>query len=225
MPNTITQEDVKKGIYIDFEGNVGMDPTLLGAYFLDTQTQKPKFIQYVHESRFEMAAKYSRQCTFLDLEQTFERLGEMAFREKRLFFSWSSREKDAISNLIKNPKLREYILENLVDCKKFAKKWKNRYHHNIIFPYITGRGRHRLTEYANLINYHIPQVAQGRNTGQRLRDVRNQLGNHEENYSRITLVAKRKWQNLLLHNEHDCKSMKEVAKTAMLDLREYTLFA
>ena len=136
MSKTITEDDIKKGIYIDFEGNVGMPPTLLGVYFFDTQKQKPKFIQYVHESRFENAAQHSEQCTFLDFEETFHRLAEMAFRENRLFFAWSRREQDAISHIIKNYKLKNYVLEHLVDCKMLAKKWKNKYHRNIIFEYI-----------------------------------------------------------------------------------------
>ena len=39
---TIKQEDMRKGIYIDFEGNMEMDPTMLGAFYLDLQYREPK---------------------------------------------------------------------------------------------------------------------------------------------------------------------------------------
>ena len=220
---TITKKDIMKGIYIDFEGNVDMAPTLLGAYYIERETRHLKLTQYVHETKFRSTVRRYPKCTFLNLNDTFEQLAELAYREGRYFFAWSSREKDAISMLIKNHDLREYVLSHLIDCKKLAKKWKRRYRPNVEIPYVTGQGRHRLSEYANLINYSIPTRAVGGNTGENLRYVRGQLQNHSNRYLDITNLAKKRWENVLIHNEHDCKSMREVAKTAILDLNECRL--
>ena len=59
--------------------------------------------------------------------------------------------------------------------------------------------------------------------GKRLRDVRKQLKTRKNEYVNLTPVAKRKWKNLLLHNEHDCKSMREVTLEAISDLRRYNI--
>lgn len=222
---TIKQEDMRKGIYIDFEGNMEMDPTMLGAFYFDLQSREPKLIQYVHELGFETAAASIEQCVYSTIEDTFRELATMAYRERRLFFAWSSREKIAISNSITNPKLKKFVLEHLVDSKTIAKKWKRKFHGEVNFPRITGQGRHRLYEYSKLINYHTPNLAKPGTTGKRLRDVRGQLRNRNNEYRNITGVAKRKWKNLLLHNEHDLKSMREVTKVAMRDLKKCHLSA
>ena len=220
---TVTEKEITNGIYIDFEGNMGMEPTLLGAYFLDSKSQQAKLLHYVHEPRFQTAADSIQSCVFNSIEKTFETLAEMAFREKRLFFAWSSREKEVISNSISNPKLKEFILRHLVDSKKLSKIWKKRFHPDVNFPLITGQGRHRLYEYAKLINYKTPNMAKPGKAGKRLRDVRKQLKNRKNEYLNLTPVAKRKWKNLLLHNEHDCKSMREVSLEAISDLKRYRI--
>ena len=97
---TVTEKEIANGIYIDFEGNKGMEPTLLGAFFLDSKSQKTNLIHYVHEPRFQTAADSVQSCVFNSLEATFETLAKMAIREGRLFFAWSSREKEVISKSI-----------------------------------------------------------------------------------------------------------------------------
>ena len=219
----LTKTEIDRGIYIDFEGNVDRPPTLLGAFCPDMLPEEKRFIQFVHEPVFMTAAEAVDGCVFVNLHKTFYTLAQKAKREKRFLFAWSSREAKAISELISDMELREYVLANLVDCKKIAKRWKSRFHRDVTFPYITGQGRHRLSEYSKLIGYQIPHMAGAGTTGKRLRDVRGQLFKRDNQYSNLTPVAKSKWKNLLRHNEHDCKSMRSIAGAAISDLGKFSM--
>ena len=74
---------------------------------------------------------------------------------------------------------------------------------DVVFPYITGQGRHRLSEYMKLIGYPVPPDHGPGNTGQRIRYLRQQLLSEHGEYSALTRVAKGKWTNRLKHNWHD----------------------
>lgn len=219
MPS-VNVQDVRTAIYIDFEGNVDKPPTLLGAQYVDLSKEITVFNQYVHEEIFYSAGA-AKGCINFDLNETFDALCKIARRDERMFFAWSTREKQAIEEGLTNIRLKDFVLSRLFDCKKIAKRWKNRFHPKVDFPYISGQGRHRLNEYAKLIDYPIPNTAGPRTAGKRLRDVRQQLALRDGSYEQITGVAKRKWVNLLTHNRLDCEVMMEVSMTAITDLGNF----
>ena len=217
----ITLEPVSRAIYIDFEGNVDREPTFLGSHHIDAKTGTDIFTQYVHEDIFRSAAKTKAQCVNKSIEEAFEHLATIAYRENRIFLAWSSREKLAIETFIANEKLKEFVLSRLFDSKRVARRWKNRFHRNVTFERLPRQGRHRLSEYMNLIGYHVPSTAGPGNTGQRLRTVREQLVRRNGDYENLTAVSKGKWTKVLSHNYHDCVGMREVTLAAMKDLRTF----
>ena len=217
----INLETVSKAIYIDFEGNVAREPTFLGSHHLDIQTGAEVFTQYVHEEIFHSATKAKAQCINQSIEEAFECLAAIAHKEDRIFLAWSTREKQAIETFVSNEKLREFVVSRLFDSKRIARRWKNRFHRNVIFERLPGQGKHRLSTYMNLIGYHLPNTAGPGNTGQRLRTVRGQLIRHNGDYEKLTAVSKGKWTKVLSHNYHDCVGMREVTVTAMKDLKTF----
>jgi len=217
----ITPKDAEKAIYIDFEGNADESPTLLGALYVDSTTNRDVFIQYVHEEVFYPAGEAKEDCINASIEEAFTSLAKIASRDDRLFFAWSSHEKATAEEFLRNRRLKKLVVERIIDCKGIARKWKNRFHRDVEFPYVTGQGRHRLSEYMKLVDYQIPKTAGPGNTGKRLRDIRAQLTNKDGDYQKLTGVAKRKWTNLLSHNRHDCLGMREVSLKAIGRLRRF----
>ena len=211
----INDEIARNAMYIDFEGNAECLPTFLGVLYWDAVTYKPEFKQYVHEAAFHSASENTDRCINKSIEDSLESLVDIAERENRLLFAWSTREKLAIERFLSNEELKERVLARLFDCKKIAKKWKNKFHSHVTFERIWGGGRHRLSEYMSLVGYEVPSSAGPGNTGSRLRYVRNQLLNRDGNYFDLTPVAKRKWKGVIAHNYHDCRGMRHVIKTAI----------
>ncbi|MCL0055482.1 hypothetical protein M1N56_06395 [Dehalococcoidia bacterium] len=217
----INDEIAKRAIYIDFEGNVGRAPTFLGAQYLDEATGKTVFGQYVHEDVFQSAGDVTDKCINKSIESSIKSLARIAYRENRLFFAWSTREKIAIESFLSNEKLKEFVLSRLFDCKTIAKRWKGKFHRQVRFRRLRGQGVHRLSEYMSLVGYEVPPSAGPGNTGKRLRDVREQLSKRDGNYLNLTPVAKRKWKNVLTHNYHDCRGMRAVTKAAISGLKTF----
>lgn len=220
MPK-IDLEKVSKAIYIDFEGNVNREPTFLGSLHFDNETGTKVLTQYVHEDIFCHAAKIKPQCVNKSIEEAFEYLGTIAHREDRIFLAWSTHEKQIIEKFISTKKTRDSVLSRLFDSKRIARRWKNIRYRDVIFERIPGQGRHRLSEYMDLIGYQVPSNARAGNTGQRLRAVRKQLVRHSGDYEKLTAVTKGKWTKVLSHNYHDCVGMREVTLTAMNDLKTF----
>ena len=217
----ITPKDVKKAIYIDFEGNVDEPPTFLGALYVDSTTNRDVFIQYVHDETFYPAGEAKEDCINASIEETFTSLTKIASGEDRLFFAWSTREKKAVEEFLRSRRLRKLVLERIIDSKNIARRWKNRFHRDVEFPYVTGQGRNRLSEYMKLVGYSVPPTAGPGNTGKRLRDIRTQLTSKAGDYQKLTGVAKRKWTNLLSHNRHDCLAMRAVSLKAIDQLQRF----
>jgi len=124
--------------------------------------------------------------------------------------AWSSRELQAIKDHCSSNELKTFFESNIVDAKKLARVWKKLFFPDVVFPYLTGQGRHRLNEYLKLIGYSVPKSHGPGNTGQRIRYIRHQLVRHGSDYRSVTSVTKAKWTKLLAHNFHDCWGLLEL---------------
>lgn len=205
----LSLDDAKRAIYIDFEGTVNDPPSLLGTLMMSNDSSED-VTQYVIEEALYPAGEVKEQCTNSSLDKTLELLRELAERENRRCVAWSSREVQAINDHCSSNELKGYFEANIVDAKKIARVWKRRFFPGVVFPYVTGQGRHRLYEYLRLIGYSVPKSHGPGNTGQRIRYVRNQLANHCNDYGSVTNVTKAKWTKLLGHNFHDCRGLRDL---------------
>lgn len=219
MKQPITQLQAKRALYIDFEGTVADPPSLLGVHYVDDEGGAPQFKQYVSEEALYPAAESSEDCVNQSLRKTLEGLCERSVTEGRVLIAWSSREVQAIEGLDLPSAEKEYLSENIIDGKVISRRWKRKFFPDVEFPYITGLGRHRLSEYMKLIGYRVPASHGPGNTGQRIRYVRNQLMKRNGVYQSLTPVAKGKWTKMLRHNRHDCVGLMEVVLRAVTDLQ------
>ena len=88
----ITASEVDKGIYIDFEGNAGAAPTMLGVLYTDLASSQEVFTQYVLDEAFYPAGDAKEECVNLSMNETFSLLAELARAGDRRLFAWSTHE-------------------------------------------------------------------------------------------------------------------------------------
>ena len=206
----LSEQDALRAIYLDFEGTIADPPSLLGVLYLEDDEQDPEFVQYVHERAFESAFPSRPWCRNLSIESALGEIGQLAREENRILVAGSGRENRAIDQYVDSSDVGDLVAGNLVDARILARKWKRRFYPEVVFPYVTGQGRHRLAEYMKLVGYHVPASHGPGNTGQRIRYVRRQLVSRCGDFSSITATGKAKWTNLLKHNFHDCAGLRAV---------------
>lgn len=220
MEPLISVTQANRAIIIDFEGTKADPPSLLGVLYVKDGEMTQTFDQFVFETALFPAGDSTEVCTNQDLSTTLINLANLARSENRILIAWSSREIQAIREANLPSLVMDFLSDNVVDARVLARRWKRRFFPDVVFPYITGQGRHRLSEYMKLIGYPVPSAHGPGNTGQRIRYVRQQLLSKHGEYADITRVAKGKWTNLLKHNWHDCGGLREILVRVAIDLSD-----
>ena len=226
----LTPEEAARAVYIDFEGNQKLPPTLLGVLVAEDGCPA-SFRQFVFEETFQPAVLAREKDTYRDAAQEIgctrdnwtycaaaAALADQCEQEDRWLVAWSSREFVAFAEVLgaDNPLLAR-VGARYRDAKRTAARWKMRRHPGTKFKLTPGRGRHRLANYTDLVGYAVPPHLGDQTAGKRLADVRAQL-DKKRDFSALTATAKRKWTNLLHYNFHDCNGMRAVAVTASAGL-------
>ena len=218
MKSEITLMEAQRALIIDFEGTMTDPPSLLGVLYVKDGENSQTFNQYVSETNLYPAGEPHPQCINQDLPTTLANLSDLARDEDRILVAWSSREIQAINEQDLPAHVKSFFSDHITDARKIARRWKRLFFPDVEFQYITGQGRHRLSEYMKLIGYPVPRAHGPGNTGQRIRYVRQQLIKKGGNYSGLTSVAKAKWTNMLKHNWHDCGGLREIFLRVVTDL-------
>jgi hypothetical protein len=212
----LTLEEAHRAIYIDFEGNMDMPPTLLGIYVGDESTEDLR--QAIHEPAFWPLAQQSQSRTVAAREvyaqplvQTLSTLKDQAIAEDRRVIAWSSREAIAIRESGCDDDTLHFFEEQLIDAKIIAKRWKHKTYPHIRWQRRARGATHSLDRYMELVGYHVPLVNGPGKTGTRLRNLRARL----ESGRPMTKGLRSHWTKLLNHNFHDCRGMRAVTVTAL----------
>jgi hypothetical protein len=106
------------------------------------------------------------------------------------------------------------------DARMIAVKWLNR----IKRKHVNWKKEHPswnidrgLKNFFELMGYYRPLHLGKEKTTKRIRDVRNMLTKRNGDYEQLTGTAKRKWTNLLKHNQHDVIGMRTLMEKALSD--------
>ena len=192
-------------IFIDFEGNKGKTPTLLGV--LERTTNFEIFHQYILEDIFAVLSPSEKHPQLLvdSLENILKDL-DTRHGVNAIVYAWSSHEQTAIDELLSDAELSSQWTDRIIDAKKLAQRWAKVTFPNHQFKKTERRGRHTLDQYLDLIKYKVPTVHGAGQTGKRLRSLRETLIKGQPFESWPT-SKKKYWTNLLAHNKHDCYGM------------------
>jgi hypothetical protein len=212
----LTLEEARRALYIDFEGNMDMPPTLLGVYFGDVHSED--FKQVIHEPGFSTLADGEQSPSVAAVHVYGQSLGnaltalkDRALAEDRRVIAWSSREAIAIRESGCDNDTLHFFEEQLIDAKIIAKQWKKKTYPHIRWQRRPRGATHSLDRYMELVGYRVPYSHGPGKTGARLRNIRERL----EAGKPMTKGLRGHWTKLLNHNFHDCRGMRAVTVTAL----------
>jgi len=196
--SSITREEAKRAICIDFEGFVDKEPSLIGIAI------GAKLKQVALDPGLGLAAKAKRMRVQIG-ELTVRALLEQADKEKRRIVGFSQHEK-RVCKAFYGLDLSPFY----ADARLIAKKWMAKANPNL------RRRTKSLKDYMKLIDYKRRSYLGERQSTQRIRAVRDMCAKRGS-YEALTRTVKGKWTKLLEHNKDDVLGMRELVFKCVTD--------
>jgi len=203
--SSLTRDEVRRAIYIDFESFADQPPTLIG-YSFDQH-----FIQVVFDRDLESAAS-AKGLSVQDSQVVVARLWGRAKYERRRIVAFSQFNKN-----LSLDKLGVDLSPVYADARLIARKWLGRLkgcHPDWKHKHPNWEIERGLKNFLDLIGYHRPRHLGIEKTTSRILAVRDQLIKRRS-FDKLTAVAKAKWTKLLDHNRHDVLGMIELVTKAV----------
>ena len=215
----ITKSQAERSLYVDFESNSGKSPSVMGVLYKNNDGHDV-FTQYILEPELTGASNLGKYCRVSSLYSALEEVRRIVLNESRFLIAWSKNEIKVI---------RKYcaeILEDSFEAKYLnaipvAKSWHTEKYPEQEVPGTPGRGRHTLEYYLKKIGYNVPKGCGHGSASKPIAVMRKRLKKENGRMEKIDKDVKDAWQNMLIHNEHDCKGMREVMRqTTLLERNE-----
>ena len=207
MIKSISKDEAKSAIYLDFEGNKDKPPSFAGTV-IDGEYQGT-FL----EEEFKSVARH-RKMFLQDLPDFTAKLLRKAETEKRIIIAWSTHELDFLSE--SHPNIEEYYLNanKLVmkffrdNRKRTIKKIKAKIDEEKLFM----KRKPGLKDLLQLdyVDYNYPKAFVGFSPSKEITRVRKQLTNKSGLYKNLSRGAKVALGKMIKYNEHDCMGMKHL---------------
>jgi len=164
--SSLTRDEVRRAIYIDFEGFADQAPTLIGYSF------DQRFIQVVFDRALESAAS-AKGLSVQDSQVVVARLWGRAKYERRRIVAFSQFDKN-----LSLDKLGVDLSPVYADARLIARKWLGRLkgrHPNWKQKHPNWETERGLKNFLDLIGYHRPKHLGMEKTTSRIQAVRDQL--------------------------------------------------
>ena len=201
---SISKDDLRTAIYIDFEGFMEQPPTLIGL------SCDRHFAQIVFDKTLSSAAS-EKHLSLQDAQNSVSDLLRRATREKRRIVAYSQFDKN-----LAREKLGVDLSPVYADARLIATKWlrliKSR-NPNWRKTHPNWDIDRTLKNFLDLIGYNRPNHLGIEKTTSRIKHVKDQLIKRGS-FHDLTPVAKAKWTKLLDHNRHDVLGMMKLVEMA-----------
>jgi hypothetical protein len=195
----LTQAEALRALYVDFEGEKGRPPVLLGVHRRG-RGARPFVQQDVLDAAFVGLAGI---C--LSLHDAVEKVVRRAEHGDRRIVAWSEHELDVVRTLRdEDPGIVARFEARFANARAVAERWRNRLHDGV------RPEPGRLVDYLALVGYRVPDEAAGGDVGETIRALRPRL----ERGLSPTPAQQARWDRLLEHNRHDCAGMRRVCLAA-----------
>jgi hypothetical protein len=195
----LTAQEAKSAIYIDYEGNMKLPPTLLG-WYVDGEYKAS-----ILEPLFETCKnRYKAKGIHVeDHAQLALKLIQKAEDEGRLIVSWSEHDY-LLMNKVLRPSDGERLKVIYRNAIRTARPW-----------YKQKNGKASLEFFEDLLGFHVPERFGRGLVGNSLRLIRGQI-EEGRGYAELTNAARDGWTTVVRHNKLDLEGMafvlKEMAK-------------
>jgi hypothetical protein len=193
----LTAEEVKKAIYIDYEGNIKLPPTLLGWYV------DGKYMASILEPLFETCEnRYKAKGVYVeDHKQLALRLIQQAEDEGRLIVSWSEHDYLLMCKVLmpSNAERLKLVYRNAI---RTARPWYRQ-------KYGPLPEKASLNFFEDLLGFYVPDRFGLGLVGESLRLIRVQI-EEGRSYADFSKAAKNGWTSVVRHNKLDLEGMEFV---------------
>lgn len=195
----LNAQEVMNAIYIDYEGNIKLPPTLLG-WFVDGEYRAS-----IIEPFFETCEnRYKAKEIFVeDHEQLALRLIKQAEDEERLIVSWSEHDYLQMSKVLK-PKDLERLKTLYRNAIRTARPWYRK-------KYGPLSEKASLNFFEDLLEFFVPERFGIGLVGNSLRLIRGQIADGR-GYADLTKAARDGWITVVRHNKLDLEGTSFVLK-------------
>jgi len=208
---TLTPGEASRALYIDFEGEKGKAPVLLGCVNRPGKGEPPWVWQAVTWELFKPLVR-SDDIVLLPLPDTVERIVARAEAKDRLIVAWSEHE----LNIVKEhcPEKLERFESRFVNARRVAVRWRNKCHAGQRPDVNT------LAAYLDLMGYRITPGGEAGRAGETIRIVRTSF-EKGRGLAGLTENQLRRWKDLRQHNRDDCLGMRKVCLRAAREIAEH----
>jgi hypothetical protein len=195
----LTAQEAKKAIYIDYEGNMKLPPTLLG-WYVDGE-----YMASIIEPLFETCEnRYKAKGIFIeDHTELALRLIQQAEDEGRLIVSWSEHDYLLMCKVLM-PSDAERLKVVYRNAIRTAKPWYKQ-------KYGPLPEKASLDFFEDLLGFHVPERFGLGLVGNSLRLIRGQI-EEGRGYAELTNAARDGWTKVVRHNKLDLEGMAFVLK-------------
>jgi hypothetical protein len=198
----ITAKEIARAIFIDYEGNIGAEPTLLG-WRVDGTTHAAILKESFATCSNRFRAKGIEYTAHASLAQS---LVDQACKEDRVIVSWSEHDWRLISVVLPEEK-QDQLSFQYRNAITTARSW----HYRALNQRAPVGD---LSYFTKLLGFHVPQKYGQGKVGQGLRLIRAQL-NEGRQYAQLTPKARSSWVAVVKHNSLDLEAMEFVLKSML----------
>ena len=197
----LTTTEVGRAIYLDYEGNTGMAPVLLGWRFDGVNSQS-----IVDPTFSTCAGRYKAKAVDeRDHQQLVRDLIDRARREDRRIVSWSRHDLNQMLAVLdpEEATTLHSVYRNALDT---ARPW-----HRKTRGTVSPDGA-RLSYFSELLGFPVPDRFGLGIVGDGLRLIRSQIEQQRE-YAQLSPKARGAWVAIVRHNRLDLEAMEHVLRT------------
>jgi hypothetical protein len=190
----LTAQEAKNAIYIDYEGNMKLPPTLLG-WYVDGEYKAS-----ILEPLFETCKnRYKAKGIHVeDHAQLALKLIQQAEDEGRLIVSWSEHDYLLMYKVLR-PSDGERLKVIYRNAIRTARPWYKQ-------KYGTLLGKASLEFFEDLLGFHVPERFGLGLVGKSLILIRGQIA-EGRGYAKLTNAARDGWTTVVRHNKLDLEGM------------------
>jgi hypothetical protein len=199
----LTEAEALRALYMDFEGEKGKPPILLGVHRRGHGARP-----FVHQDTLDETFASLGGST-MTLRAAVTKVVQRAECRDCRIVAWSEHELRIVGTLdTDDPELVARFKTRFANARAVAKHWRNKLY--------AGKkpAAGRLVDYLALIEYGVPAEATGGDVGDTIRAIRSRL----ERGLSPTVVQRERWERLVEHNRFDCAGMRRVCLRAMREL-------
>jgi hypothetical protein len=220
MPLSLSLDEAKLAIYLDFEGSTDWPPTLCGLAYADLKQagEDASIRQVILERTFASCERRQRARHVVVMEpgDFLSYLVDLVQTENRLLVSWSEHDLKKLMEMceVLGSQRESALLQKAHrNAKTVAVRWLRQTHDIRL-----GNGNNHLVNFLPYFSLAIPERFGTGIVGVALRDLRSRLSRPGGSYATLSSRRHELWRQVVRHNQFDCNYMRQMVLQMVAEL-------